>query len=188
MRDDELDLLINDSLTTYGEPRSGLETRILSRVTAAREAATHRPNHRWLVWVLAVPVAACVILLFTIPNRRQAHPNVAPRTYEQDHHPIAKVQSAPPEILSVPPRRRSSNPHPMSVSTTARTDSAPKLDVFPSPQPLGDQENALVALASRTDSPETQQALTEAKEQSEKPLEISAIHIPPITTPDEGSN
>ena len=62
----------------------------------------------------------------------------------------------------------------------------PKLDVFPSPEPLGQQEQVLVTLASQPASPAVQQVLTNT--QDDKPLEISAIHIPSIVTPDEGKN
>jgi len=60
----------------------------------------------------------------------------------------------------------------------------PKLDVFPTPQPMTKQERTLAAVAS--EAPVTlRKALVEAQEQDDTRVRIAAIHIPPIKPPSQ---
>jgi hypothetical protein len=63
----------------------------------------------------------------------------------------------------------------------------PKLDVFPSPQPLSPEEKALVSFAARAPEP-VRQALIDAQTQADAPLNIAAIEIQPLDPPDQGGN
>jgi hypothetical protein len=78
-----------------------------------------------------------------------------------------------------PSRRR-------SEQTLAATQPAPapKLDVFPTPQPLTPEEHTLVAIAAQAPAP-LRKALVEAQLQPGEPLRIAAISIPPIKPPDQ---
>jgi hypothetical protein len=68
-----------------------------------------------------------------------------------------------------------------------RSVALPKLDVFPTPQPLTPEEQALVAFAVR--APESERkSFIEAQRQAEAPLRIAAIEIPPIDSPDKDTN
>jgi hypothetical protein len=61
----------------------------------------------------------------------------------------------------------------------------PKLDVFPAPQPLTPQEQALVVFVAQ--APETgRKAFAEAQQKIGTPISIAAIHIPPLESPDKG--
>lgn len=60
----------------------------------------------------------------------------------------------------------------------------PKLDVFPTPQPMTKQERTLAAVASEAPVP-LRKALAEAQRQDDAPLRIAAIHIPPIEPPSQ---
>jgi hypothetical protein len=62
----------------------------------------------------------------------------------------------------------------------------PKLDVFPAPQPVSEQEKALLAFAQQ--SAEARQEAFEVPRNDDAPLQISAIQIQPIPQPDEGKN
>ena len=62
----------------------------------------------------------------------------------------------------------------------------PKLDVFPAPQPLTPQEQALVTYISRASAAKIQ-ALIKKQNEPEQPLNISALRILPLEPPDEGN-
>jgi hypothetical protein len=69
----------------------------------------------------------------------------------------------------------------------ANSASLLKRDVFPTPQPLTRQEQALAVFAIRTPALELQ-ALIEARKQDDAPVSITAIDIQPLEPPDQGGN
>jgi hypothetical protein len=70
---------------------------------------------------------------------------------------------------------------------TAAAEPLPKLDFFPTPQPLTPQEQALAVIATQTPAPELK-ALIDAQKADDRPFPIAASHIPPFEPPDEGAN
>ena len=176
--DDELDQLIHAALVTYGEADDGLERRILNRVSAQ----SYPKRRLWLPWVVALPVAACFILLFLLFGPR---PNHAPASkgLESAGLPQAPVP-IPPVVREAPsPRIHSRMPTPPSVRR-------PKRDVFPTPQPLSPKERALADFVAQATISE-RRSLLQAQEQLDKPIEVSAIHIdaihiPPLDSPQPG--
>jgi len=78
-------------------------------------------------------------------------------------------------------------PHLPPVQAAANATPLPKLDVFPTPQPLTRQEQALAVFAIRTPALELQ-ALIEARKQDDAPVSITAIDIQPLEPPDQGGN
>jgi len=188
---DELDLLLESALTTYADPGpdSGLEQRILTRVSAG--AAT-RPRRHWLLWAIALPAAACLLPLFlSTPKHRYppsghaapAHPaQVAPLVAAHTGAQPAYHLEAP-QRLAKPARQTQAQP----ITLAAKPAPYPKLDVFPTPRPLTHAEQALAVFAVRAPEPE-RESLVKAQEQLEEPLHIAAIHIPLLELPDEGNN
>ncbi|HEX8812227.1 MAG TPA: hypothetical protein VF742_09575, partial [Terracidiphilus sp.] len=63
---DHLDLLIDSALSTYAEPRAGLEARVLKHL-AAQPA-----RRRWLPFAIALPIAAACAILLVIHFSRPA--------------------------------------------------------------------------------------------------------------------
>jgi hypothetical protein len=61
----------------------------------------------------------------------------------------------------------------------------PKLDVFPTPQPLTAEERALVVIVTQTPLP-AREALVEAQSLDAQPVRIAEIHIPQLEPPDPG--
>jgi len=184
---DQLDELLDSALATYAEPRTGLEQRILARVEQAR-FSRGTPWRRWLGWGLAATLAASLLLYFevsggwhrrmnaeqTAPRQEQA---ASPRVPDASQESIRSLPSRAPKWASAPIRHRSTWGE-MTVATT------PKLDVFPAPQALSAQEQALVELVAQP--PDVQRQILEKTRQNEAPLSIAAIQIPPIPPPDEG--
>ena len=187
----ELGFLIHEAAATYGEPASNsdLAERILIRIRSEKTEASTR---RWLRWATALPVAACLVILFMF---------FAPKT----HTPATQSEH---EHISVPPpngagsnattrsfeiaqasRAGTSRPRMSSRRTAvaANARSLPKLDTFPAPQALTPEEQALASYASHATEDE-QRALIEANNKLEAPLTIAAIEIQPLEPPVPGGN
>jgi len=145
----ELDSALDATLARYAavEPRTGLDDRILANLRAERARVPERGSWRWGV---AAPLAAMVIvaLALTLKSGKQSRPVVA-------NHSSARTQgSEEPAVLVV--SGAGGNQHPLHASNSAKKRTTnhirrretivaanPKLDQFPSPQPLSEQEKIL---------------------------------------------
>jgi hypothetical protein len=137
----ELDRMLDASLAKYAsvEPLAGLEERVLAHL---RAEPVRRSRYGWLQWGLAgaVAVIAVVAVLAWRPSRVQ-HPQIAndPPTTTQETKP---APHATDEIYAA---KHASTRKPRARRAPASTEVAayPKLDQFPSPQPLTTEEIAL---------------------------------------------
>lgn len=166
---DHLDLLIDSALSTYAEPRAGLETRVLKHL-AAQPA-----RRRWLPFAIAIPIAAaCAILLALLFS----HPATQPPP-PQAHN----TQPAPKPNQAIPPAPTPHNhtPQPRIIATRTAPAPAPlpKLDVFPTPQPLSPEEQAMVRFAIHAPASEIK-SVDEAQKKKDEPLNVAEIQIPPL--------
>jgi hypothetical protein len=199
MRDnDELDAMLDSALASYAEPGpdAGLEKRILARVS--NEAATNA-RRRWLPWAFAIPVAACVVVLALFASgllARHSRETLRPgESATRAHAPAviaAQPESLPVRIANRGERMTRTRASISKAATQPEQNAAgvvplPKLEVFPTPQPLTPAEQELASYAANAPVPE-RQSLIEANKQSEAPLRIAAIHIPPLEAPDKGAN
>jgi len=147
---DQFERELDAVLTKYAaaEPREGLESRILANLQAERIQA---PNRAWWRWSLAA-LTAIVILVATLvwrigPSQHEVM-NHIPATVEAPKAPTVQVAST---SSSAPARAnhaaiRNTQPH-HSLPTVAAA--LPKLDQFPSPQPLSEQEKLLAGYIYR---------------------------------------
>jgi hypothetical protein len=189
---DDLDLLIDSALATYADPGpdSGLEDRVLVTLATVR---TETPSARggWrrrgLPWAVAIPIAAGLLFLWLSPRRDKP----LPASERQEAHSAAPNAIAPhanssAEVRPAAPHRRTIRvTQPTSPLQTAQAASLPKLDVFPTPQPLTAEERALVVVVSQTPLP-AREALVEAQSLDAVPVRIAEINIPPLEPPDQG--
>lgn len=214
---DDLDVLLNSALASYADAGadSGLEKRVLAALEDTRSSPQHNPffatRKRWLPWAIALPVAACLLLWIAIVNFKQT-PSMKTQLAHESHETPAATRVGPPAkhptgqkesagktvVLKGHDLSRAIN---RAVSTRALAPEGcpshsiagttcaplPKLDVFPTPQPLTMQEQALVVVATQTPTPELR-ALIEAENQKGEPFPIAAAHIPPLEPPDPGAN
>jgi hypothetical protein len=198
MRDkDDLELLIESALSSYGDPGpcSGLEQRILARVTNARALAEPEPAHRrrWLLSLLALPAVACLLLFLVVPRTPRHEVNQAKQPHRVER-PAPELPAFVAHQTAQPASGHSRRARQIVASRAVaeqqfalNSSPLPKLDVFPTPRPLTTQEQALVFVATRT--PESQrEALVKTQKPNDSPLSIAAIHIPPLETPEEGKN
>jgi len=196
---DDLDRLLDSALATYADPgpEAGLENRILEALATERRAdQSHRAfarRRRRLVWVIAVPVAAAVLLSFSIANINRISSSRSPQVSQLVRPSSPKPGNRPETSRRIEPTSssgksgglkghkssRAAQAAPSTRASAALVSPLPKLDVFPTPKPLTAEERALLDVAVKA-PPQARQAIVEAQEQNKEPLHIAAIHIPPL--------
>lgn len=165
MREDELDRILDTGLAAHAavEPRAGLEDRILANLRA--EQARPVGGRAWWQWGLAGAVAVVVAVgVLTWKSSRILHPVIAnhppaamqqPSTQEANPHAAGDIAVA----KHTPVRR-----HGQRLAHAAAAEAAvPKLDQFPSPQPLSAEEIALAQYARNF--PKEAQLVAQAQEE-----------------------
>lgn len=198
--DNKLDQLLDAALSTYADPGpdSGLNERVLAHLAVARGTKAEpipvpllRPGksatnqRRWLPWAIALPAAACLLLIFFVPKTAPPRSSQAKQASPQPPHAAMRAET---------PKTGSMRRKPLSQSVARMTQPAPlpKLDVFPTPRPLSSEEQALAVFISHASDAE-RKALIESQKQFQAPISIAAIRIPPLepldqNTPDPNNN
>jgi hypothetical protein len=167
-KDDSLDRALDTALAKYAsvEPRSGLEARILFNLRAQAAQAESHTWRRW-GWAFAFAVVAVGTLL-AWKSVRPSHPVVAHHLAETTKNPdrsarpvVSSNEGNLPSAPTVKPAVR------VSMRRHLVAEKAnPKLDVFPSPQPLSDQELALARYVQNF--PRDAKLVARAQEASER--------------------
>lgn len=181
---DELELLIDSAIADYAEPRAGLEQRMLARV---RDGVAARWRRRWIFAAVAAPAAAVLLLLSYVGTTPHSKPNE--RAHETEERAGALERSVPAsrgpaESLTSAHSHRS---HKILRRVAEDAVARPKLEIFPTPQPLSGQEQALSRFVAQ--APEADRnSVIEAQQQLAEPLQISAIRIPPLQSPEDDNH
>lgn len=144
---DNLDRTLDAALAKYAwvEPREGLDERILANVRAAGIRAAQRALWSWGFAVLAAVLAIAAVGVWKWNKPTQTPIAIQPSTPKQA--PVAP-DLAHGDGNTVPPRslpRRTARHQPEQKTVVAN----PKLDVFPSPLPLNEQERILASYVSQ---------------------------------------
>ena len=160
-KQDELDRILDAALAKYTavEPRTGLEERVLATLRAEQARVPDRAWWRWSV------LAAMVIVVAILGWRSggPSHPVVA-------NHPSSaregQAEPTPQIVLNPTPVRKAKarRSHPLVVSRSQLNLRPPKLEQFPSPQPLSDQEKLLLAYVA--EDPERAVLIARAKNEA----------------------
>ena len=177
---DDLDRMLDTALSSYAEPAPGFENRLLRSMTLVR------PRRRWRAWAIGVPLAACLLLMaavYFLPGRRPQRMAV-----ERAHQ--TPMQAVPAEAGGLQPTihavaRRQRRRRERSVLREASTVAVPKLDVFPSPQPLTAEERTLMAGAGKGSEAQRQKLLAASRVPADAPLTIASLYVAPIGVADE---
>jgi hypothetical protein len=149
----QADCEFDDALAKYArvEPRAGLEERILANLRAEPARVPNPAGWRWSVAIVlaAVVVAALVVgwrpgkssrpLLVKRPSTSAPGPN--------DPRPKVAANDGAKQLHAVQVSKRAAT-HRSPRPTVAATVN-PKLDQFPSPQPLSEQEQILASYVAQ---------------------------------------
>lgn len=143
--DDELDRELDAALARYWvvEPRPGLEERVLANL---RNAPAEVPRRAWWRWSLAAAVAAIVVVALALAWRsnKTSRPVVASHPSTTEGTPELGTQVGSNALGN---GARQHGPHPPRKIGSSRAPvvvaAVPKLDQFPSPQPLTEEERIL---------------------------------------------
>lgn len=141
-RNADLDRILDTALAKYAavEPRAGLEGRILANLRAERSQVRSRS---WWKWGLAAAVAAMFVIALALALRpgKSSKPTIASHanlTVQPAHKPEEPSMSRDRiAVKDMPKPVHRLRIHSYSQTTTALV---PKLDQFPSPRPLTEQE------------------------------------------------
>ena len=146
--DDQLDA----ALAKYAavEPRAGLEQRILSNLKAQERPATGVAWWRW-AGTLAVVLVITILVVWRAEKHRSEQVVQHPANPSQKSQPqianmgtSGKHQQSPVSVAVRRPRKRAS---PGVTQAVGERSVKPKLDQFPSPQPLSQEELVLARYA-----------------------------------------
>jgi len=150
-RQNELDRMLDTALAKYAaaEPRPGLEDRVLAHLRAEH---TRIPVHAWWRWSVAAVLAVVIVAVaLALRSGKSSLPVFADHSTAQ----MQGTQEPAKQIVSNGERGgvRSVEPYPARNKTGHHSHPPveiaipPKLDQFPSPQPLSEQEIALARYA-----------------------------------------
>jgi hypothetical protein len=178
--DIELDRKIDAALAAYADPEASVNPSALAaRILAS--AREEQQKARWWKWtlVIAAPALAALFVVLFLP----AKPKELPARLSASAPTPAQIMTTPatekPVVSHTIVRARYSPP------TIAKSQEPPKLDIFPAPAPLSEQEKLLVAFV--------QNAQKEAREEAVRdsgpiqPITIAKLKIP-LLDPSEKEN
>ena len=147
---DDLDRALDGVTSRYTavEPRAGLEERILATLRAEQSTASGRT---W--WKLTLAAAVTAVVVAGLALAWKSGKRVAPEIVKRP------VLTAGPEALIQTAKRADSSREPENPrirraalkqsKSLAVTTEDPKLDQFPSPEPLTEEERALIRYVSQ---------------------------------------
>jgi len=187
--EDRLDQELDAALFQYAamEPRAGLEERVLANLAAQREHVVARVWWRWPAVAAAVVVIVVAASLLwksgrPTPSTTAHHSSTA---VEGSHQPTVQaadlgggkpIRPAHPASSKRPISRRGADPRAAVVAE-------PRLEQFPSPQPLSEQEKLLVRYVK--EFPQEAVTIAMAQAEFEKELERLRGNQPPRTNQDQ---
>lgn len=190
-----LDRELDVALAKYAaiEPRAGLEDRVLANLRAGSGRTAERWWRRWSVASAAVAIAAVLIVATTLAWRsgtRRA-PLIA------HHNPSTSGPSMKETGRQVASNRGENGDHQPAPGPTSRRAHAvtvasapPKLDRFPSPQPLSEQEKILASYVEKY--PEQAVLLARARTEALRQDQLEEMKAFPsgsrATDSEEGNN
>ena len=184
---DELDRRLEAALRGYADPGEEPNPAALAARVLARAGEQKRwSDWSWIRWGLGAGVACVLALVVGAVLSDRAHQDYA----SQAHHPVrgktAKLATQEAGV-SITRAGQSSREVPRLAKALsaarprgARTQAPkpPKLEQFPQPQPLSEQERWMLAFVSAA-SPEDQRVVAEA---AEPPEFVRAAGVPLTTT------
>ncbi len=177
-----IDQWLDKGLAEYGnaEPRPGLENRILANLSAERNRVSGGRSWRWaLSAVSAVVVVVVAVWMGSKPNEPPAPAR------ENKGARVQTFESTGKTPAQIGARSRPGKPANSTVAggvnahfSRSRMANRPKLDQFPSAQPLSDQVELLLEYVKATPREEIIAVVARAKDTSD--LQVRDLEILPL--------
>ena len=169
--EDELDRVLDAALTKYAaEPRAGLEERVLANL---RAETARGDEPAWWRWGVAAVVAAVIVIAVALSWKpgSPTHPTTHVAVTTPPTQPTGTQTAASGEQRAVRPQAgHAARKTPKHRAVEAVMAAAPpKLDRFPSPQPLSEEERALAGYVSQF--PREAKLIARAQEEYEKEIQ-----------------
>ncbi len=168
---DELDRVLDVALAKLkSEPRAGLEERVLANLRAETARGAERVWRRWGV-LAAVAAALVIVAALSWRPGRSARPTnhvaiAMPTTQPASTQVAASGEPREVRLQAGHALRKTRRPRAVEAVTAA---AQPKLEQFPSPQPLSEQERALARYVSQF--PHEAELIARAQEEYEKEIQ-----------------
>jgi len=143
-KEHEIEQWLDAALRQYGnaEPRIGLENRVLANVQSERNRIASQRRWWWAAGM--VTVAAIVAALWVGETGSGKHPATTVGNTTPTHRQAAEAPRGPmPRAPVTHPVKEVVRRHPGKQPIRDLALTAPKLDQFPSPTPLNEQEKML---------------------------------------------
>ncbi|HEY1808251.1 MAG TPA: hypothetical protein VGG42_06795 [Acidobacteriaceae bacterium] len=181
---DELDSRIDAALRSYTEPQKTTEPRVaLARLMEQARAEQRERGIRWWMWGVtgaAACAVAAMVAIWILWTPRLPHIARGPKAPDVVALPIPASHAA---LVSSPEVRRTTHHgrSPAPIERAATRSSLPKLDVFPTPQPLSPQEQALVAFAKHGPR-DVQRAVLQDQQHWDDPIIVADLQKQPQPT------
>ena len=187
-KQNELDRILDAALAKYAavEPREGLEQRVLANLRAEPPI----PGRAWWRWGVMAAVATVFLLTLALTWRsdKQLHPVMANR-------PVVTAQPPKERTIQTVSNAQSSGIRPVRPnagrkvavppSPTLAIARPPKLDQFPSPQPLSEQEKILQSYVA--ENPEQAVLLARARTEALRQDQLEEMNSFPAGAADTNS-
>jgi hypothetical protein len=179
---ENLNRWLDRALVEYGntEPRPGLEARVLANLQSKREPITARRGWFWAL-TLAATAAVIILAVWMESNtglRTKVPTSVTTASEQQAESKQRPVETAERDVLQQSSKSASPRVHRNRIVHSFETAAAPKLDRFPSSQPLSEQERLLLAYLNQTPKEEVMLAIGKTKSNEDlrvKDLEIQSL-------------
>lgn len=177
MRADEIDERIDAALRSYADPVETPEPRVvLAWLLERAQADKAARRRRWLGLIPAVGSAAAMLAAAVWVLRVPATPEIA---WTPKAPGVVSVSTAPERV----PARAVAAHISRNPQVQAAAEALPKLEVFPAPMPLAEEEQKLVAFTRQTPPAVVHQVIDE-KQHLDDPLEIAELKIKPLDASD----
>lgn len=188
MEPDKIDKWLEQALEEYSrvEPRSGLQYRVLSSLKAQEARGTGRRRRPLMAAIVASVAMTAIWLGVPYVGRRPAiteHTLGSSSTQRSESSRIQKEFRKSSNQASVKGAHTSRRKH-VSTLASVKSESTPKLDQFPSPHPLSEQEKLLIAYANQATEAvaNTQLGNGHIEQIDIPPLQISSSISPSLDT------
>lgn len=149
-RGNDLDRVLDAALAKYAaiEPRTGLEERVLANLRSVNSTGAHGA---WWRWSLAAVVAAILLVAITLAWRSHttSRPAIANHPTSTDHRSAGPEKDVAHHDANVIPRRPRQTRRTHALGSVPVVAAVPKLDQFPSPRPLSEQEQILATYVAQ---------------------------------------